>query len=380
MQLKFRTQELRDDSASDVNASQAPDSSPFSRRLHQLREQLRRENRRASGPFAHRLAADGPLWKLREQIRDVSRLAEAILISLNEAPDTRRQEMCTDLRRLIVTQSKWTERLENQIWRLESQMRLMRRLQETLSHGTPCTDKILELCEIIALESLTIPDGLLLLPEPGQRIILPSRGPAELAARCVESARWTIFSGMSLLPQMRGSELARSAMSNCTQDWLHATLVLNGTHERDEQTVAMAQRLQAELSARVIQQDARDLAEAVARFSEAIDRQSQTAAENIVPPSLSEFFSHDALMDATSSRWNAIELARSFGLHLPDAQNILAANSGDEKLVLSHKLRWHSGEDAGTGSIATQPTPAVKRPHFRIHSESGCEETAGAGA
>jgi len=370
VQLKFRLNDLQEESRTDLLLKQSAESNTFSRRLHQLREQLRRENRRAAGPFSHRLAADGPLWKLREQIRDVSRLAEAILISLDEAPETRRPEMCSDLRRLIVTQSRWTERLENQIWRLESQMRLMRRLQETLSHGTPCTDQILELCEIIALESLTIPEGLLLLPEPGQKIILPSSGPAALAARCVESARWTVFSGMSILPQHRGSDLAYSAMSHCTHGWLerHDLVSLSGEH--DEVTRVLAQRLRSDLSMRPVSAEAQEFAGAIGRFSDAVERRSLSASEAIVPPSLSEFFSSDDLLDATTSRWNANELARSFGLKLPETSEILAQRDGDEKLVLSHKLRWHeASENADPAtSVTSASNSGLRRPHFRIHS------------
>lgn len=371
MQLKFRINDLQDDSLSDLMVKKSGESTSFSRRLHQLREQLRRENRRAAGPFSHRLAADGPLWKLREQIRDVSRLAEAILISLDEAPESRRQGMCSDLRRLIVTQSKWTERLENQVWRLESQMRLMRRLQETLSHGTPCTDQILELCEIIALESWTMPEGLLLLPEPGQRIILPSNGPAELAARCVESARWTVFSGMSLLPHLKGSELAYSAISNCTHGWLQKQATVTLSSERDESIRMMANRLRTELSVRSVGEEAKEFAETVGRFSEAVEHRSLSASDTIVPPALAEFFGSETLLDATSSRWNAVELARSFGLKLPESCSILAEQNGDEKLVLTHKLRWHSGaEESAVERSVPAPHTSAKRPHFRLHTEA----------
>ncbi len=369
MQLKFRIND-KDDSRTDLLLQQSDESATFSRRLHQLREQLRRENRRAAGPFSHRLAADGPLWKLREQIRDVSRLAEAILISLDEAPETRRQEMCSDLRRLIVTQSKWTERLENQIWRLESQMRLMRRLQETLSYGTPCTDQILELCEIIALESLTIPEGLLLLPEPGQRIILPTTGTAELAARCVESARWTVFSGMAVLPQHRGAELAYSAMSNWTHGWLERQTTASVGGDKNELTRVIAQRLQSDLSARPVSNEAKEFAAAIGRYSDAIERRSLSASEAIVPPSLFEFFSSDELLDATTSRWNASELARSFGLKLPEKGGFLGNQDADEKLVLTHKLRWHDADEPGESkSVSSAPASGAKRPHFRLHSE-----------
>ena len=90
-----------------------------SRRLSLLREQLVRENRRSAAPFSHPLASRGPLQTLCHQIRDVSRIADAIAISADSASDTRLQELCTDLRRLLQTQQRWTERLENQIWRLE---------------------------------------------------------------------------------------------------------------------------------------------------------------------------------------------------------------------------------------------------------------------
>lgn len=106
--------------------------SSYSHRLELLREQLLRENRRSPGPFSHSLVSRGSLWDLREQIWDVSRIADAVATSADSATDVRLEELCSDLRRLLETRRRCTERLENQIWRLESQRELIRRLQQLL--------------------------------------------------------------------------------------------------------------------------------------------------------------------------------------------------------------------------------------------------------
>ena len=115
---------------------QDPETLRRSRRLEILQDQLQRANRRAAGPFSHPYATRGSLSKLREQIRDVSRVADAVLLNAESASDQRISELCGDLRALLQTQQRWTDRLENQIWRLESQSSLMQRLKQLPTRPT----------------------------------------------------------------------------------------------------------------------------------------------------------------------------------------------------------------------------------------------------
>ena len=60
---------------------QTPDTIRRARRLEVLQDQLQRANRRAAGPFSHPFATRESLSKLREQIRDVSRVADAVMLN-----------------------------------------------------------------------------------------------------------------------------------------------------------------------------------------------------------------------------------------------------------------------------------------------------------
>ena len=353
-----------------------------SRRLSLLREQLVRENRRSAAPFSHPLASRGPLQTLCHQIRDVSRIADAIAISADSASDTRLQELCTDLRRLLQTQQRWTERLENQIWRLESQGKLMRRLQQVLQQGSPGTDQIWELCELIARETQALPEGILLLPEPGHRITIALEGPSGFAADTIEKARLCVYAGMSILPDVRGADLAAATFLACfnrQSGWF--PVETEPLPEADQRTIlALSGALESASTSRPLSADGVRLVDVATEFSDQIDLHSRKAADNLVPPGIREYYSElaaswpSALDHDEASR----ELARSicFALGLTVPVNLTTpslAADGDEKLVLFHKLRWHEGETSGvpeensaveSTSRDEQTSKSIRRPRF----------------
>ena len=353
-----------------------------SRRLSSLREQLVRENRRSAAPFSHPLASRGPLQSLCNQIRDVSRIADAIVISADSAADHRLQELCTDLRRLLQTQQRWTERLENQIWRLESQGKLMRRLQQVLQQGSPGTDQIWELCELIARETQALPDGILLLPEPGHRIAIAQESTSGFAASTIEKARLCVYAGMSILPDVRGADLAAATFLACfnrQSGWF--PMMSEPLPEAELRPILeLSAALESLSAARPCSTDGVRLVDVATEFSEQIDLHSLKAAGNLVPPSIREYYSElaaswpSALDRDEASR----ELARSFcsalGLTKPtNSVTPAVEEDGDEKLVLFHKLRWHDAELSNDSEMSSDvnesvrtelPAKTIRRPRF----------------
>ena len=89
-----------------------PEKKRRTRRVEILQDQLQRANRRAAGPFSHPFAVRGTLAKLSEQIRDVSRVADAVMLNAESATDQRVNEICSDIKSLLQTQQRWTDRLE----------------------------------------------------------------------------------------------------------------------------------------------------------------------------------------------------------------------------------------------------------------------------
>ncbi len=362
-----------------------------SRRLLLLREQLRRENRRSAAPFSHPLASQEPLCRLREQIRDVSRIADAVATSADSATDSRLNELCSDLRRLMQTQQRWTERLENQIWRLESQQKLMRRLQLVLLQGSPGTDQLWELCELIARETQSIPDGILLLPEPGHRIVLTSTGINGLAASTIEQARFNVFAGMSILPDVRGADLVAGTFHSSAKRVIHA--IRNG--EADEsvsQMLTFAEQLTSLTPTRGLNPESERLIELTHGFTAIAEQRSLEAVDNLVPPAIREFYSElverwpkEGKLDESTQEM-ALAFCRSLSLaDSPTTTDSTTAHSivtddDDAAIVLAHKLRWHDGNNANEESFAaglqtSRERQAVKkqirRPNFLKPSSEG---------
>ena len=353
-----------------------------SRRLSLLREQLVRENRRSAAPFSHPLASRGPLQLLCNQIRDVSRIADAIAINADSASDGRLQELCSDLRRLLQTQQRWTERLENQIWRLETQGKLMRRLQQVLQHGSPGTDQIWELCELIARETQAIPEGILLLPEPGHRTTFTSDGASGFAAKTIEKARLCVFAGMSILPDVRGAEMVAATFLSCFRQ--QKTLVPGSPDTvpySDMQAILQLSSVLEEASiSRPLSSDGVRLVSVATDFSEHIEEHALKAADVLVPPAIREYYC--ALTESWPSAMHRDEASQEMARSLFSALGLKVSeqsvpdvldDDGDEKLVLFHKLRWHDGETSSefkenascdSSSIAEQPSKVIRRPRF----------------
>ncbi len=225
----------------------------IARRLQALREQLRKLNRRSSGPFSHQLARRGPLSRLRDHICDLSRLADAAILSAESAHRRHSETLVKDLRLLLKALQSWTERLENQIWRLESQSMWSSRLDAVVSEKPIQTESLVRFCDDIARETLSIPNGLLLLPEPGLpisasaqaglvsqigtlegRLDSASSGNSNSPAHAtdsgwsVEQIRVSVFSAGLLLPEMRAIQVATAALqySASNNQWLRQKLGL----------------------------------------------------------------------------------------------------------------------------------------------------------
>ena len=337
-----------------------------SRRIGVLRDQLRRENRRSAAPFSHPLAVRGPLSKLSDQIRDVSRISEAIAHSAEAAGDRKVDELCANLRRLLQTQQRWTERLENQIWRLESQTRLMRRLQQVLLQHSPATDQIWELCEQIARETQSLPDGLLLLPEPGHHIVMTANGINQLAASAIERARFSVFAAMTIQPEVRGADIVAGAF----RQWAHRTsgLIIPSIDELAIETFAA--QLMSSLPSKDISESSSKLVEVTDEFSRRVDQHSETAAENIVPPAVREFFRviWDDWTPEDGDQPMAAAVSKAFGVD-PKMQPA-AAEETDDRLVLAHKLRWHDGAENAARPRGTHFQPASATRRFSVVSDS----------
>ncbi|MFN9718159.1 MAG: hypothetical protein ACK58L_05655, partial [Planctomycetota bacterium] len=340
------------------------------RGLEFLREKLRQENRRSAGPFSHPLAIHGPLSRLSDQIRDVSRIAEAVMHSAEISSNQRSDELCNNLRRLLQTQQRWTERLENQIWRLESQTRLMRRLQQVLLQNSPATDQIWELCEQIARETQTIPDGLLLLPEPGHRIVTATQGINHLTATAIERARYSVFAAMTLAPETRGADIVAGVF----RSWL--TRPISGLLVTGSDEVSLGERASQKMAAMTgssVDGSSAQLLEVTEDFADRIDRRSVAAAESIVPPDIREFFRviWDDRAAEEVDQALAVELSAAFGIDRSDDCNADGEET-DDRVILSHRLRWHQDRQQqadldldmktrGGSSVAMHRT---RRPHF----------------
>jgi hypothetical protein len=342
-----------------------------SRRLEVLQDQLQLANRRAAGPFSHPFSTRSSLSKLREQIRDVSRVADAVMLNAESASDHRISELCADLRSLLQTQQRWTDRLENQIWRLESQASLMRRLQRLLLDRSPGNDRLWELCEIIARETQALPSGLLLLPEPGHRVLLANDHISSRASWSLEQARLAVFSGVTLLPDVRGADIVAHTLQASSSDLLEFA-----GRDRDTSVFAEPLWLQRAAIAGPIQEVSR-LINLAGTVLTATDALSQTALERIVPPAIEEFYGGlsvsieaDSIADEDMAMARAICHALGLPVTNPQPSIVDPVVTDDAAIVLTHKLRWH---DATTNEMAesSQSTRVrMKRPHFAATNSS----------
>jgi hypothetical protein len=336
-----------------------------SRRLEILQDQLHRANRRAAGPFSHPFANRGLLSKLREQIRDVSRVTDAVLLNAESANDQRLDDLCSDVRSLLQTQQRWTDRLENQIWRLESQASLMRRLQQLLLDRSPANDRLWELCEAIARDTQALPSGLLLLPEPGQCVLLTRDHVSSRAAWSLEQARLAVYSAVTLLPDVRGADIVAQTLQASSLQLLELV-------GRDHEASVFAEPLWMQRSA--IAGPPREVSRIInvaGQILAATETLSLTAADNIVPPAIEEFYAGLAFaFEAKIANDQDLKMARAIclalGLPVRNSGSNLADSQAtdDAAIVLTHKLRWHDGASNEVAEKSPSARPRIRRPHF----------------
>lgn len=346
---------------------QTPETMRRSRRLKVLQDQLQFANRRAAGPFSHPFATRGSLSRLREQIRDVSRVADAVMLNAESASDQRISELCADIRSLLQTQRRWTDRLENQIWRLESQASLMRHLQRLLLDRSPGNDGLWELCDVIARETQALPSGMLLLPEPGHRILLANDHISSRASWSLEQARLAVFSGVTLLPDVRGADIVAQTLQAQSSDLLEFA-------GRDHNTSVFAEPQWMQHTA--ITGPAEEVSRLInlaGNVLTAIDTLSQTAGNCILPPAIEEFYGGLSIaIEANSIGVEDIAMARAIcqtlGLPLKNSETRIedAAVTDDAAIVLTHKLRWHDGTANDAAELPQFTQARMRRPHFAL--------------
>lgn len=344
---------------------QTPETMRRLRRLEILKDQLQRANRRAAGPFSHPYATRGSLSKLREQIRDVSRVTDAVMLNAESASDQRLSTLCSDIRSLLQTQQRWTDRLENQIWRLESQTTLMRRLQQLLLDRSPANDRLWELCEVIARETQALPSGLLLLPEPGHRVLLAHDHMTSNLAWSLEQARLAVFSAVTLLPDVRGADIVAQTLQS-------SSLRLLEFAGRDYEASVFAEPLWIKRPAiDGPTEEMLRLVNVAGHVVTATDSLSLTAIDNIVPPAIEEFYTGLVVeFEANTAGEQDLEMAhavlRALGLSvsIPGARRVDTLATDDSAIVLTHKLRWHDGESHEAAERSPSARTRLRRPHF----------------
>jgi len=353
------------------------------RRLEVLQDQLQRANRRAAGPFSHPFAVRGTLAKLSEQIRDVSRVSDAVMLNAESASDQRVNEICSDLKSLLQTQQRWTDRLENQIWRLESQTSLMRRLQKLLQDRTPGNDRMWELCETIARETQALPTGLLLLPEPGHRVLVSNESVTSRVSWSIEQARLAVFAAVTVLPNVRGADIVARTLHAASAHLLEFA-------GRDLDTSVFSESLwtQRNVIANPNQQQSR-LIEQAGNVLSATDSLSLTAEDFIVPPAIEDFY-HGLLATIASTSLTDEDLTMAHAICNALGVSVAKANSqpgvydaamgeaavaDDAAIVLTHKLRWHDGEPSNIAKSAGESRSRIRRPHFAATGGAGAALT-----
>jgi len=345
--------------------AKTPDTARRLRRMANLQDQLHRAHRRAAGPFSHPFATRGSLSKLREQIRDVSRVADAVLLNSESASEHRINDLCRDLKSLLQTQQRWTARLGNQIWRLESQASLMRRLQQRLLDRSPGSDCLWELCETIARETQALPSGLLLLPEPGQRILLSKNCVTSPVSWSLEQARLAVFSGVTLLPDVRGADIVAQTLQASSSQLLEFA-------GRDYGASVFAESgwIQRAAFAGPTEKMAR-LIRMAGHVLLATDSLSLTAVDRIAAPAIEEFYG--SLSVSIEARFTAdedIEMAHAIchalGLPIAKSQPVRVNPTAidDAAIVLTHKLRWHDGNLSSSTQQPVSSESRMRRPHF----------------
>jgi hypothetical protein len=312
-------------------------------RIEQLRDELRRQNRRAAGPFSHPLAARGPLKKLREHICDLSRLADAALLNAESAESHRIPTLTKDLQILLQTQQVWTDRLENQIWRLESQSMWQHQLCEVLSERPLSHQSILRVCTSLTRETLAMPSGAMLLPEPGlpATLSVPETLRGALG-RFVEQIRYAVLLAGRLLPDVPAAEVAaRMLQLSVMQPEFKAAIAA-------EDSATLAQAIEELGTIEFGDPSEQRIFAVTNQVLSTIDHASVSAADCLIPPLIQEFYSRAccSLVDANAADpcMMTVTMLRCLSLEAPHScPDPASRENHPSATILTHKLRWHDG-------------------------------------
>ncbi|MEZ6043869.1 MAG: hypothetical protein R3C20_25510 [Planctomycetaceae bacterium] len=405
----------------------------FARRLFALREQLKRLNKRSSGPFSHPLSTHGPLRQLREHICDLSRLADAALLSAEISESSHSQTLLKDLRVLLKTLQAWTSRLENQIWRLESQQMWTDRLQKILAERCVSEESVTSFCDAISRETISVPCGSLLLPEPGlpvvrhcsgsnSRPILPTELSASNSGRCagldkdpgwsVEQIRISVYTASTILPEMRASDVAVRALQLSSEK---LRLILPSTTSSTsamQPPVCVAAEPHSIFAGGIAvpghrgseEQPDLPLLDSLCLSAQTalqwIHETSLSAGEMLIPPAVADFYRPVLIRLSSEPDASPLNLrnhqmkgqilkllgirdgdyvtdSTDAGASPSNSASALSLSATEEQLgrsaILAHKLRWHAGEPparSGMASAAKKPSHAEKGPTRHFRSHA----------
>lgn len=357
----------------------------IARRVFALREQLRRINRRSSGPFSHPLARSGPLRGLREHICDVSRLADAALLSAETAERTHSETLVKDVRLLLQTLQSWTERLENQIWRLESQSMWSNRLSLIISEQPIRRETVFSFCEAISVETQRLPNAAILLPEPGLPVAANSvnisdgnsDGVTCSLGWSVEQIRVSVFAANSLLVHCKSADIAALALKLFADRSSGLASRLGAPLTRLNQSLQLPLHEPNSTTARTetmaIQADCftpLEICSATTGMLKQIHSASMSAGNLLIPPSPPAFYSRigssgvmtgDAAMISIGQLLGIIPAAAdhpgTIRLDAPESTESAGSNAHQfpESTILTHKLRWHPGATVGNNPAVPKP-------------------------
>jgi hypothetical protein len=206
---------------------------------------------------------------------------------------------------------------------------------------------------------------LLLLPEPGHRVLLAHHQVSSRAAWALEQARLAVCSAVTLLPDVRGADIVAQTLQASA---LHL-LEFSG---RDYETSVFAEPLWIQRPAIAgPSEPVSRLINVAGHVLEATDSLSLTAVDNIVPPAIDEFygrlvnvFSPNTIGDQNLDMACAICHALGLPVANPQAYAVDSSAADDAAIVLTHKLRWHEGTVDQAAEQPQSARPRMRRPHF----------------
>lgn len=351
---RSRRNRLRGSRAGSQRMAFESDSDSTQRRIESLRQQLLQQNRRAAGPFSHPLASRGPLKRLREHICDLSRLTDAAILSAESSSPERIQTLTKDLLLLLQTQQTWTDRLENQIWRLESQRKWQLLLKEILDQQPLCSVAVRNFCETIALETISIPSGNLLLPEPGLPLSwkMPLSEGDELG-RSIEQIRLAAFIAGTELEGARAADIVATVLRTKLQTSFGGILLPRTEIAADVDFSLLGASASNEVGiSAAVEKDL--LIPLTVQILSTIEEASLAAADSAIPPAITDYYSR-ACAGLLRKQNLPIEdrrltekILRALCLECPDS----TATSVPERATEFHGMH-HGSEVEGTATVLT---------------------------